>query len=183
MGKLEDEVVMVMLGLTDPNDFINQLTKDLNLDQPKAEAVSSDVAQEIMLPIREAMQKFMEEQSAKEKPDLTTNPPTVEKSVVMPSTASKPINTPSPIPALKTTTPVSAPASTSTPKLIEIHAADLMLNEPTVSMAPKTATPAVSSAPTAPAAPTSTAPAGDSSKAEPPKPAPYKADPYREPPE
>lgn len=146
-------------------------------------------------------------------PSAVNNPPLMpEKSVVMPSSvaaATKPvvsIQTPAPTtaplsnqvtapmanleinaPAASTNTP-SAPANNTPTPVVKpvaapMHEADVILNEPTVSMAPKaevTTTPSATSAPattpTAPIVPNIT------TKVEPPKPAPiYKADPYREP--
>jgi hypothetical protein len=154
IGVLEDEVVLVMMGLANPGDLAEELTKQSSLELPKAEEVVADVSQEIFLPIREAMKKFAESNVA-------------EKSVVMPSAASvtNTAPTPTPIPPILAT-PAPAP-TTPVPaiKPAEIHAADLMLSEPTMSMPPK---------------PALTTPA---SKVEAPNPAPYKADPYREPPE
>lgn len=206
IGQLEEETVFVMLGFSDPADFVAHLTANLHLDVKKAEEIANDVGQKIMFPIRDSMRKFMEEeakketgQTAKDVPAITQSLPeipTKETSVVMPSAAKAEI-TPPPkaTPALAVTASppkpaapapaTPAPAAAAPPsKQLEMHAADLMLSEPTVSLAPKPAAPAAPAQPAAPPnVPTAPVPTAPAAKVEAPKPAPYKADPYREPPE
>ncbi len=182
IGLLEDETVLVMMGLAAPADFPQEIVKQLSVSQADAEAIAGEVSDKIFLPIREAMKKFTEQ-------------PELEKSVVMPSAAASAPIPPAPkpieqiVPAAKPITTPAAPALTvpSTPapaslpapaKVPEIHAADMMLSQPTISL-PKPAAPATTAAPLPPQP---KAPA--SSPATPVvKDAAYKQDPYREPPE
>lgn len=167
IGALGDETYMVMLGFTDPAEFDDTLTSQLNIPKEKAEALAQDVSNEIFMPIRESMQEFMEErailQAVKEG---RSEAPAAQK--------------PPPAAPTPSATPAAAPAPAATPKpAADMHAADpsrlgalaeadMMLSQKTASVAPQ--------APSAGQDPT----AG-------PKPAPqtpksYTNDPYREPP-
>lgn len=149
MGDLEDATLLVMLGFSNPDTFGARLTEDLHLTAEKGQAVAMDISNQIFLSIRESMKQFMAQQAA-----LHT------------AAASKPTAVP-PTPA----TPVVPPKLSVPAPAPEIHPADTMLREKTVSMPPPP-----------PPAPTATAPVpAVTPKVEPPKPAPYKADPYREP--
>ncbi len=128
MGKLEDEVVMFMMGFTEPEEFMSQLVNDLSVSTTTAGDIAVDIGKEIMVPIRGSMKKA-DGQGA-------------------PSGPSTPV-----------TSAISKPA--------ELHPADAMLSQKTVTtVAPPTPKPLIP-----PAAP----------KVEPTAPQPYKADPYREP--
>lgn len=198
MGQLEDEIVLLMLGLSDPKEFTKNLTGVLRIDTEQAKKIEDDVGQEIMSPIRNSWQKFMEQEEPQAKESLLSTIQTIpakETSVVMPSavhaatapTPPKAPPTPTP-PASVTPKPVATTATTPTQPLaakpVEIHAADLMLSQPTVSM-PKPPAPAPSvPKPSSPPAPATNTPAvAPAAKVEALKPEPYKADPYREPPE
>lgn len=175
MGVLEGEITDVLIGFENTKDFTANIERGLGIDKTKANAITQDVNDLLFLKIRESMKKI----SSME-----------EKSVMMPSATNSsavqiPLNT---APAQTTSMTAPIPPKLATPpapmppaKPAELHAADLMLSEPTVSMAPKPAAPVVPPAP-AVSAPIS-APPPTAAKVEPPKPAPYKADPYREPPE
>jgi hypothetical protein len=162
--------------------------------------VIQDINDLLLTPIRESMKKVYEENAVSTEKMASQTAPVKETSVVMPSAVrvpvtpassplagqAKPALTPIP-PTLATPTQATAPKPPPTPapaiKPVEIHAADLMLSEPTVSMAPKQVlsapAPASASSPVSPAS----SPPAPATKVEVPKPAPYKADPYREPPE
>ena len=190
VGLLEDEVLLVMIGIEDPADFPDNIVQHVKLETSVAGKVAEDVAQQIFLPIREAMKKFMGEDST---PPASKNPSAMNmgKSVVMPSSvasAPKPtVTTPQasvPAPASAASMPPK-PAAASAPAIAkpvmpskppEMHPADVMLTEKTVQVAPAAPNPAV---PTAPANTSQQ----QAPKPEAPKPAAYKADPYREPPE
>lgn len=152
VGKLETEAAAVMIGLTNQNSFVSELADALDLDTTKAEELVRDINDQLFLKIRESMKK------------LYSASPT-------PNTA-RTASTPQPVRTAVPTPATQVPAMTTPAKAPELHPADMMLSQPTVSAAPP--------APPKPAAPpAATAPAA---KPEPPKPGPYKADPYREPP-
>ena len=156
IGLLESETVAVMIGITNPNDFVSNLADTLNIDEIKSKAVANDVNTMLLLKIRESM---------KNAPRAATAPVPVK------------ITTPAAPPP---TPPAPPKAPQSIPKAIELHPADMMLAQKTVSIAP--AAPVLPIAPK-PAAPTPP-PTSPIPPATPPvAPKPYTADPYREVPE
>ncbi len=181
MGNVEDEVILVMLGLEDAGDFANNLVTNAQITKDAATGIAQEVENQIFLPIRGYMQKFMEEQTDSARSIIAeiTAPP-AEKSVVMPSKLAAASASPTPtVPAAPTPTPpapvsasvppptpLSAPATPPTPAPIslapkpDLHAAEVMLTEKTVQ------TPV-------PGAATASTPVS--------KPQGYKTDPYREP--
>src|SRR3989344_3565063 len=56
IGELADEIGLVMLGLTHPNDFVTHIIARLGLDRVIAEAMARDVNEQIFLKIRESLQ-------------------------------------------------------------------------------------------------------------------------------
>ena len=152
-GALGDEVLLAMLGFTDMADFADNIAEHLNLPADKAETIAQDIGTVLFIPIRESMQEFMEQRALHEtllaeKTEATKQPP-------MPTTI--------------------APILT---KPANLHPADAMLSQKTVTTAPLPA-------PKLPIAAVSTAPTPTNPiaalKVEPTAPQPYKADPYREP--
>ena len=180
LQQLEDETLLLMMGFTDPDDFVDALTNELHLEQVKALGISNDIGQDILLPIRESLKQT----------DMTltqTQPSPVEKSVVMPSKAAamalgrttgetaQPASPKAPAPQQTAQPQAQITASGGAPQnaVVPVSAdpsrqgiaeADVMLTQPTIS------TPKPPAPPQAP-------------QSAPPKPAPYKTDPYREPPE
>jgi hypothetical protein len=184
IGKLEDETVLVMIGLANPTDFVENLTAHVSLEKSVADKVAADVSDQIFLPIREAMKKFMDEEDKGKQGPSVVMPSAVNAATTAPL-AGQARATSAPVPPTPVPKPPAPPsaalagqaASAPAVKPVEIHAADLMLSEPTISLPPKPPAPPVPVAPVVPPPPTPAA------KVETPKPPPYKADPYREPPE
>ncbi len=197
MGLLEDEVMFLMMGFTEPIEFPGHLQENLNISAEVAQKLAIDINENILLPIRDRMENNTTEV---ETPTNITNPPAVStppiapvKSVVMPSSiaAQAALSKPSlvmPEQTLASTdTQINAPqaqdalaAPTTVPNITpQPHEADVVLTEPTISMPKKVeqpVAPATTPAAAAPTVPNITA------KVEPPKAPPvYKADPYREP--
>jgi hypothetical protein len=163
MGRLEMETRNVLLGFTETNDFTQILTKVLEIEPDKAFAVVQDLNELLFNKIRDALKQTA---SAADKPDIISNPPAIkppleEKSVVMPSAAkvptlAQPVNAQPVAPIMPT---IIKPAG-----LPAMPHVDAMLSQPTVSIAPKPAAPALET------------------KTDTPKPGPiYKTDPYHEP--
>lgn len=154
MDVLNTEAGYVMMGLTDTSDFLSILMEDLRVDEAKAKALISDLETNLFSKIRQGMQQ-----------------PSVVASAAAASattTAKEPVVTSTPSNA-----GLPSSASTLTPT-VDMHPADMLLTQKTV----------VSVAQTAPKPQipeTMSAPKPLVSKAEPPKPQDYKADPYREP--
>jgi hypothetical protein len=159
---LNTETGQLMLGFVEPKDFPIELAEMLRVDRIQADAIVQDVNDMLLAPIRESMKKVYEQN--REVPlSAPQKPPSIEKSVIMPSTV-LPSTPAAPLAKLPTISTASAPP---------MHSADMMLAETTVNMVKKFEPPT----PTTPAATTAIPP----TKTEVPKPAPYKADPYREP--
>ena len=192
----ENEVMMLMMGFTDPIEFVGELQKSLGLTADIALKIATDTNEQILLPIRERM-----EHPSESAPIATpSNPPAMNaastsmsavegKSVVMPSAAKvpEPVATPAsapvvepavpatPVPAMQTIP--SMPAIVKPVGLPMVPHVDAMFDAPTVSIAPKPAAPAASVAPATP----TPAPV-DIKKSDAPAPPPiYKTDPYHEP--
>lgn len=186
MALLEAEVGELMLGLTEPQDFVPYMVETLNVSKDVADAIAKDVNDELMLKMRGLM--GAPSQAAAPAPAPAPKPaspepvrPAASPSVVMPSSKPTPAPAPTPVPVptpIAPPAPPPAPAPTSAPMAPapkpapDLAAADAMLADKKVTP-PRAAAPAPAS-PATPPAPTK--PAED-----PNKPQQYKADPYREP--
>ncbi len=58
LGTLESEVLMVMLGFVKPEDLVGNIVSELKVPLVTANLITTDVSQELFLPIRESMKKF-----------------------------------------------------------------------------------------------------------------------------
>jgi len=72
IGKLEDEVYLVMLGFSDPAEFAENLGEELGLAKDQAIEVVTEVTHDIFMPIRASMQAWAEEQASKEDAEVIT---------------------------------------------------------------------------------------------------------------
>ncbi|HEY4496038.1 MAG TPA: hypothetical protein VJC04_01635 [Candidatus Paceibacterota bacterium] len=101
---LENETVLVLLGLEPPADFINNLQKALSVPLDKARAIGQKVNELIFQPIKESLRKIhgLETQNSSPKPILS---PTIT-----------PIQTP-PKPELASIVPTPPVVGTSTKEL------------------------------------------------------------------
>lgn len=66
-GELSDEVGLVMLGLTHPDKFVESIKNRLEISQSEAEAIATDVNNEILLEIREELKKISAKNAEEEK--------------------------------------------------------------------------------------------------------------------
>ena len=57
-GKLQDEVMLVMLGFEPAEQFAQHLSSELGLPSVEAAAVTEEINNEIFMPIRESMKTF-----------------------------------------------------------------------------------------------------------------------------
>ncbi|OGC80366.1 hypothetical protein A2943_01235 [Candidatus Adlerbacteria bacterium RIFCSPLOWO2_01_FULL_51_16] len=172
---LGDETMLIMLGFADPSTFAANIEKQVRVSTDQAHKIGAEITEQIFLPIRESMKKFMEGR-AKEAPIVSAPPPPstpTPKPVPPPSAPPKP--TPPPAPAgqspLGGAKPAVAPTAPIAPMPPIMQQAQIMLSEKTVSKLPEK----LQTGKTAPQPP-----AASSGQTKPP---PYKADPYREPPE
>lgn len=166
LGILETETGLAMLGFIEPQDYEKALVDIVHLEKSIAEAVAKDINEMLFIKIREGMKKSYEAQKAPLAPQMAN-----------PIAISKP-----PAPAAAVPTPPTSPKATQgTAKPAELHPADMLLTQKSV-----TATPAaVPKSPAPPTASQGTAPTTSSpTNATPPppiKPKNYANDPYREP--
>lgn len=170
---LGNETYLVMLGFTEPDEFAENIQKEVKVPNDQANLIAQDISNTLFVPIRESMQRFAEEQalhSSVLQPETTPAAPKQPLSSVLPvaSMAKTPEVTPMPTVPVPTA-PIAPVAETQkTPPAVDLHAADMMLSQKTVSAPAETPTVAP-------------IPKPDLSKSEPPKPGNYKTDPYREP--
>lgn len=66
-GELADEIGLMMLGLTRPNEFVTHVIARIGLDRAVAEAIAREVNEQIFLKIRESLQALHENAPADEK--------------------------------------------------------------------------------------------------------------------
>lgn len=161
-GALGDETLMVMMGFTPPAEFAESIEKQLNVSKAQSEAIAQDVSDSLFIPIREAMQEFLENKAllqtiVSEKPNAQKPSAPVAPAAPTPMAAPTPPPPAQAAPAVPAVAPTLIPSTSSgqvAPAKPVDMPAEVMLNEKTASV-PK--------------------------KDEPPGGAPYKADPYREP--
>lgn len=83
MGELADETGLLMLGLTKPQDYVDNLFRRLKTTYPKAKDIAKDVNEEIFKPIKESLMKVhspITEANEEEAVEATTNlPPEAQK--------------------------------------------------------------------------------------------------------
>lgn len=180
LQRLSDLTMLVMLGFREMNDFKGLLQDQVGISAETAEKIANDVNQQVFLSIRESMKKFAEGQGtpasqAVPTAGTTSKPPLAavlpKAPVQSPATASAP-QVPVTFDEPELPPPPATPPTPAAPK-VDMHPADVMLTQKTVSMP--------QNAPAAPTMPPAGAPKPIENKTTPPKPADYKADPYREP--
>lgn len=111
IGDLQDETLLVMMGLSDPGEFASRIEERLHLPPQKAVSIAEAISTQVFVPIRTSMQEFMEHQ------ETGANVEVVKQAIANPS--------PAPTSA---TVPVSAKPNLS--------AAETMLQTKTVTVAP-----------------------------------------------
>ncbi len=179
IGALEAEIMAAMIGITDPNDLVENIAAVLNIDEQKSTLIANDANSEIFSKVRESMkgspQEPKKEPLASQIPITTGNTPIVPT----PSVAEKPAAMPAPV-------PTPAPIAPAVPD--HMAAADTMLSEKKVTP-PPTPAPAAPAQPAAAPGPAASVPPASPTtpanspvlKVDPSQPQNYKADPYREP--
>jgi len=133
LGKLEDETMLVMLGFFDPDAFNIQLEEQLLISVQDAAAVAKDVSDEIFMPIRDSLKRFMADRhAAPAQAQPQASAPTVPTAPAPVSTPVK-INTPPPatppVPLVVAVPPPVIPVAPVMPP--PMPAAEKMLTEQT----------------------------------------------------
>ncbi len=158
---LEEEVTLAMLGVTSLDDFVDRVEEKLNVDSDMAIDIATDVNEEVLLSIRESIQKIQLSQEENEAPEEVPN---AEREQILSD-----IENPRPT-AERGATPITNPErEIAARSATDSFVAD-KLSAPSISVG-KTETVKV---PQSPEAPGTHPPAGEAGKK-------YSADPYREP--
>ncbi len=154
IGALEFEAAAVMIGLTEPANFSQELVDALDVSPEKAEDIAKDIDNQLFIKIRESLKKLPSTLVTAAAAPTTTAPAitspavtTPSVSVVMPSAVAPKEITPTPIVITRVVPPPPA-TPPSTPAAPSMPAVEKMLTEKTTEVKPI-----------------------------------YKTDPYREPPE
>lgn len=105
--KLEQEVLLVMLGLADPDTFIDETSKTFGLSDEDSIKLVDRVSLDLFMPIRDAMQRYMEELAEKEPQKSAPSVSSVEENAQGPQETAG-------VPAIFHT-PLSTPKSAQTP--------------------------------------------------------------------
>ena len=198
-GILVDEIGLVMFGLTHPDKFVESIKNRLEISQSEAEAIATDVNNEILLEIREELKKISAKNAEEEKTsnlahdsehpvESDEHHATLKREDIL-----RDIEDPAPVKSPRPTTPINTTAKTS-PAPTNLPVAhndnDLPAIVPEMDHSYPTP-PQTQPAPKTPAAPANnivsaklsgvvvTATTVISQKPSAPQ-APYKADPYRE---
>jgi hypothetical protein len=165
--RLQNEILSVMLGLTSPDEFIDKTSKTFGLSEEDSKKLVERVGDELFMPIRDVMRKYVEESSRQK--EIVPTPDDAQK-LSQPTPTALAQDTPH-NPALVPTVPTKEETAIQAPRATPAV--------PTVPATPPPATKAVDDALRAPsAAPAEKMDVGIS----PAKPSGYKVDPYREPP-
>ncbi len=71
LGKLSDEVGLVVFGLSNFSVFTDKIQISLSLDQDTAQKIAKEINEQIFLPIREALKETTGEQTPNEQTEKT----------------------------------------------------------------------------------------------------------------
>ena len=126
--QLEQEVLLVMLGLESPDTFIDETSKTFGLSDEDSKKLVDRISAELFVPIRDAMQRYMEERMGGEEVREDVKPPAEEPvgftltpnpSKIAALTPEAPMATVVPIEKVAVVTPITpaAAAQPAAPKL------------------------------------------------------------------
>ena len=91
IGELNDEVILVLSGLAKYSDFVPHIIQRLNIDQTTASAITTDINNEIFLPIRESLQQLADNKVAAPAPVAAITPaPAAPTPTVTPNSPTTP---------------------------------------------------------------------------------------------
>ncbi len=183
IGRLQDEVLLVMLAFSAPGDFVPNIVEQLHIQEDMANIIADEVSNDILGPIRESIRTFMEERAAQQirtslEHEIVNSQPMTDQPQPVVDTPANPRPEPAlaPIPILPIQTPVAStpPPPVLTPKP-ELRIADTVLTQTTTTppVPPQTSTTSTPPPPT-PMTPPSAAATSSS-------PRDYTTDPYHEP--
>ncbi|MCE9629044.1 MAG: hypothetical protein K8Q91_03565 [Candidatus Vogelbacteria bacterium] len=73
-GKLAEEVGLVMLGFSKPNEFVGKITKNLQVTQITAVEITKDINDKIFNPIKESLKQIHNLENSGNEPLIKTRP-------------------------------------------------------------------------------------------------------------
>jgi hypothetical protein len=162
-GVLEREIILLIMGIEDPDEFIGTLTNEAKIPEETAQKIFADVNQEIFVPLRDEMRRVGGVAAQ-------ARPPVPPASVSVSKQASPPVPPASaaPRPAPESQPPINLIVKSVTPPVLVVTptAPVNVIQHPPLVPPPAPKPPTSSSAPKPPA---------------PPPVKPYTTDPYREP--
>jgi hypothetical protein len=110
IGLLEDETVLVMIGLEEPADFTDNIASHVRMEKEVAQRVSGEVSEKVFIPIRDAMKKFMSEE-----PKIVGSQEGIDSSTSTTTLASAPSTSKLPPLEPRSSTPQAIPNTTFPP--------------------------------------------------------------------
>lgn len=87
---LENEIMLTLLGIEEPEDMAKNVAKEVNIDEGLAQELVNDIALQIFKPIREQMQGTLDRESIQRKSVPTTPVEPAAKRAPSDSSAYKP---------------------------------------------------------------------------------------------
>jgi len=131
-GELSNEILLLTVGLTPPQEFIKNIQRRLNIPEETAREIGLEVNEKIFRPVRDSLKKIHrvdeEKEKAKEKTEELEESPKE-----IPKTGQEPVQTIEP-----PKTPPIIPGIPSKPKPIDIKSITQEKLEKTVIIPPKT---------------------------------------------
>lgn len=115
---LENEVVMVLMGMEDPEEFVRNIERELGIDASSAQALAKDVSEQIFHPIRTRLDEFLKAENERRTAVERVSAPPVIPSVA-PASIAKPV------------TPLSTAIIPTTPALASGHPEEPKAPSPT----------------------------------------------------
>ncbi len=79
-GKLYDEMIAVIAGVTNPKDFIRRIASGLDLDNQKATAIAQEINAKVFQPIRDDIKTLSEGSPTPQKPPVSALHSTIDTS-------------------------------------------------------------------------------------------------------
>ncbi len=73
MGGLENETLFVMIGISEPEEFIGNIMKNVGFEQAKATDVAREINLHIFIPIREIIKKKLNRSESEQDEELDKN--------------------------------------------------------------------------------------------------------------
>lgn len=76
LGTIEMETTMVLLGMTKPDDFRDEIQVELKLNDPEIDALVKDISDVVFVPVREVLKQVYDKKAVAEAPRGSDTKPT-----------------------------------------------------------------------------------------------------------